>query len=237
MSAIISDKQTQNINTWAIEIPSIIRATYGTLSTKEEYGGGVLGVLALDGVLGVYGRGEYMVRDASPIRTLMEDEAHRHADWVRENMTVVSRVFATWLGDHNYDDVIMSADVHEGRRNSPEHYSWFRHNNVIVFKTIGKPHMYDFQDGWLGAPIKITAGVYTGRCAHILVIDHSKARPYTVIMEGAPMRYKRSQFKLFNRQQVKEIFEAGVSQQSKTETQLWQQRHGVDGVDGRLECS
>ena len=198
MSVTTSDKQTQNINTWVIEIPSIIRATYGTTSTKEGYGGEIVEV---DG---------YMHRDASQTRTQLVGQAQQHVNWVHENMTAVSRVFANWLSCNGYDDVIVSADLHEGRRNSHEHYSWFHHNNVILFKTLGKPHMHDFQDGWLGAPIKITAGVCAGRCAHILVIDHSKKRPYTVIMDGAPMRYKRSQFKLVNRQQVKDIFDDAV---------------------------
>lgn len=237
MSVIISDKQAQNINTWAIEIPSIIRATYGTLSTKEEYGE------ELDDAPWGWGRQVtreqlarprgYMFRDASASRTSMEEEAHRHADWVGENMTAVSRVFANWLNCNGYDDVIMSADVHEGRCNSPEHYSWFRHNNVIVFKTIGKPRVPDFPDGWCGAPIKITTGVYAGRCAHILIIDKTKARPYTVIIDATPMRYKRSQFKLFSRRQVREIVEGGAflfEQDTEQDTEqdadlLWHTRH------------
>ena len=134
---------------------------------------------------------------------MMQDEA-KHSEWIGKNMDSIVNKFRNLLNVNGYDDYVMSADLHVGKRNSPDSYKWFQSDSVIIFKTIGNGFQHR-DDGWVGCPIKITAGVNKGMHAMITRIDEQMVDQYVVINDhGTVGRYKRSQFELFDRNKMRE---------------------------------
>lgn len=182
-------------NSWAIIIPSIIRTKYGTSSTTAGYNT-------------IY-RNDYpfgFTFDADAERIYNDNKAKAYTEWICANMSSIVQDFAAWLHEHDYDDVLESASFYRGRCTMPgKHLRWVCNDSIIIVKTRGKKVEIPNNDGWVGAPITITTGNNTGKKTKIIKIDRSKACPYTVVIDGEARRYRREQFNIKTRDELRHL--------------------------------
>jgi hypothetical protein len=128
-----------------------------------------------------------------------------HKEWLKENTDVIVGKFVQWLGTMGLNDKVESADFHMGTFYDVE-VRGGDNSSIVIIKTSGDPIVLPPQPILVHDRCTIKVGIYAGKQATMIKIrptPNPKGRPFTFVIAGKPMTYRRDQIEIISRDDMK----------------------------------